>query len=75
MTPNWHHFKNILYSLGYELIPQQRQGFLYFKHDKMRTVMLEKMNRYDDAHMNKYLSLIRLPRPYFEPIYKNCCKK
>ena len=25
----------------------------------MRTVVLEKMNRYDDAYMDEYLSLVR----------------
>ena len=73
--PNWHHFAKILYNLGYELVRQQEQGFLYFRHDQMRTVVLEKMNRYDDAYMDEYLSVMQLPRPFFEPIYKNCCKK
>ena len=56
------------------MVPQKQRGFLYFKHDEMRTVVLEKMNNYDDAHMNKYLSVMKLPRPFFEAVYKNCCK-
>ena len=73
--PNWHHFAKILRSLGYELVPQRQQGLLCFKHDKMKIVILEKSNRYDDEQMAKYLSVMQLPRPFFEPIYKNCCKK
>ena len=47
---------------------------MYFRHDKMRTVVLEKMNSYDDAHINKYLSVIKLPRPFFKAVCKNRCK-
>lgn len=73
--PNWHHFAKILHNLGYKMVRQQEQGILCFVHDEMRMVLLEKMNRYDDAHVDKYLSLMKLPRPFFEPIYKNCCKR
>lgn len=40
-----------------------------------RAVVLEKRNRYTDAQADKYLAVMRLPRPYFEPIYKNCCRR
>lgn len=72
--PNWHHFKKVLLNLGYDLVPRKQRGFLYFRHDKMRTVVPEKMNDYDDLHMNKYLSVMKLPRPFFKAVYKNCCK-
>ena len=72
--PNRRRFAKILRSLGYELVPQQQQWVLCFKHDKMKIVVLGKSNRCDDEQMAKYLSVMQLPRPFFEPIYKNCCK-
>ena len=71
-TPNWHHFDRVLRSLGYKMVQQQFQGYLYFEHPTMKQVVLEKHNKYTDAQVDKYLATMMLPRPYLEPIYKNC---
>ena len=46
---NWHHFARILCSLGYSLVQQQRRGYLYFTHPTMKTIVLEKANKYTDV--------------------------
>lgn len=38
----------------------------------MKGFVLEKSNKYTDEQVDRYLATIKLPRPYFEPIYKNC---
>ena len=74
-APNWHHFAKVLCSLGHKLVPHQVQGYLHFEHPAMKRLVLEKRNKYDDEQVDRYLGTIMLPRPYFEPIYKNCRRK
>ena len=64
---NWRHLAKILCNVGYELVPQRQQGLLCFKHDKMKIVMPGKSNRHDGEQMAKCLSVMQIPRPFFEP--------
>ena len=37
-------------------------------------IMIEKHNRMPEDKTSKYLRVMKLPHPYFEPIYKKCEK-
>ncbi len=74
MKPNWHHFKQVLEILGYTQSNTDSDGYLYFAHPDMGKVMIEKHNRMPEDKTSKYLRVMKLPHPYFEPIYKKCKK-
>lgn len=67
---NWHHFYKVLYTLGYKQISTRTSGFLYFEHPRMPRITIEKENKMSEERIGKYLAIMKLPRPFFEPVYK-----
>ena len=72
MKYNWHTFSKVLRILGFQQIPTQTHGYLYFNHTIFQKITLVKKDKYTDGELIKYLSVMKLPLPYFERIYNKC---
>lgn len=46
----------------------------YISRIRVGKIMIEKHNRMPEDKTSKYLRVMKLPHPYFEPIYKKCKK-